>query len=280
MAFEQILVDQRDNVLLLTLNRPERLNAWTPRMTKEMTAAITDAEADPAIGAVVVTGAGRGFCAGADIGGEFASKLDQRGGATPDSGSEPAPAADWVRFCRSTLPLVAAINGPAIGIGLTMVLPFDRLVAARSAKISARFVKMGLVPELASSHFLVARCGWGAASWLALSGTTIQGEEAERLGLVDRVVDDDQVVEEAVADAATLAANPAPQLRMIKGLLTANATDGDFARVQRRELEALEVAYTTPEHREAVQAFLEKRPPDFAAALAAASDSAAKTPSV
>ena len=131
---------------------------------------------------------------------------------------------------------------------------------------------MGLVPELASSHFLVARCGWGAASWLALSGTTIQGEEAERLGLVDRVVDDDQVVEEAVADAATLAANPAPQLRMIKELLTANATDGDFARVQRRELEALEVAYTTPEHREAVQAFMEKRSPDFTAAARARPD--------
>jgi enoyl-CoA hydratase/carnithine racemase len=265
MAYDQILVEQRGSVAVLTLNRPERLNAWTPRMTVEMTAAITDAEQDASIGAVVVTGAGRGFCAGADIGGEFAAKLDDRGTeAGRRHAGEPAPAGDWVRFCRATLPLVAAINGPAIGIGLTMVLPFDRLVAARSAKLSARFVKMGLVPELASSHFLVARCGWGAASWLALSGTTVQGEEAFELGLVDRVVDDDQVLDAAIADAAELAANPAPQLRMIKELLTANATEGDYKLVQERELEALEVAYTTPEHREAVQAFLEKRPPNFA----------------
>jgi enoyl-CoA hydratase/carnithine racemase len=276
MGYEQILVDQRDSVLIVTLNRPERLNAWTPRMTAEMTAAITEAEADPGIGAVVVTGAGRGFCAGADIGGEFASKLDQRGAPKADrpERAEPSedrpPATDWVRFCRSTLPLVAAINGPAIGVGLTMVLPFDRLVAGRSAKLSARFVKMGLVPELASSHFLVARCGWGAASWLALSGTTVLGEEALELGLVDRVVDDDRVLDEAIADAAALAANPAPQLRMIKELLTANATDGDFDRIQGRELEALEASYATPEHREAVQAFLEKRPPNFAAAVEAA----------
>jgi enoyl-CoA hydratase/carnithine racemase len=272
LRYEQILVDRRDSVLVLTLNRPDRLNAWTPRMMAELTAAITAAEADPGLGAVVVTGAGRGFCAGADIGGEFASKLDQRGAAADGESStgatgaqpEPPPAAGWVRFCRSTLPLVAAINGPAVGIGLTMVLPFDRLVAGRGAKLSARFVKMGLVPELASSHFLVARCGWGAASWLALSGTTIQGEEALALGLVDRVVDDGDVLDAAIAHAAVLAANPAPQLRMIKDLLTVNAAELDLDAVQRRELAALEVCYRTPEHREAVQAFLEKRPPDFA----------------
>ena len=90
-------------------------------------------------------------------------------------------------MCRASKPLLAAINGPAIGVGLTMVLPFDQILAAEGAKLSARFVKMGLVPELASSHFLVARCGFGNASWLALSGTTVLAEEAARLGLVDVV---------------------------------------------------------------------------------------------
>ena len=94
---------------------------------------------------------------------------------------------DWVRLCRESKPLVAAINGAAIGVGLTLVLPFDQLVAAEGAKLSARFVKMGLVPELASSHWLVTRCGFGAASWLALSGATVIAEEARELGLVDRV---------------------------------------------------------------------------------------------
>ena len=169
----------------------------------------------------------------------------------------------WVRLCRESKPMIAAINGPAIGLGLTLVLPMDQIVAATGAKLSARFVKMGLVPELASSHFLTARCGFGAASWLALSGTTVLAEEALRLGLVDRVTEPDALLDEAMGMAAELAANPPTQLRLIKQLLSANAGETDLAVVQRRELEALNLSYTTPEHAEAVQAFLEKRPPVF-----------------
>src|SRR4029079_13657200 len=178
MEYEQILADTRDGVLVLTLNRPERLNAWTPKMMAELTAEITAANDDPSIGAIVVTGAGRGFCAGADIGGEFAAKLDQRDEAAMAAQQSERRGTYWVGLCRSSKPLVAAINGPAIGVGLTMALPFDHLVGAEGAKLSLRFVKMGLVPELASSHFVVARCGFGAASWLALSGTTVLAEEA------------------------------------------------------------------------------------------------------
>ena len=269
MDYEQILVEQRDDVTLLTLNRPERLNAYTPKMMAELADAITAANDDPAVGAIVVTGAGRGFCAGADIGGEFAAKLDDRGASPAPAASSSPPAtterraSDWVALCRSSKPLVAAINGPAIGVGLTMVLPFDHLVAAAGAKLSCRFVKMGLVPELASSHFLVARCGWGNASYLALSGVTLPAEEAQQLGLVDRVVPGDEVLDAALAVAREFGANPGPQLRMIKELLTANGSETDLAGVQRRELGALEQAYRTPEHREAVQAFLEKRSPNF-----------------
>ena len=271
MSYEQILSERRDDVLLLTLNRPERLNAWTPKMSAELTDAITTANDDDAIGAIVVTGAGRGFCAGADIGGEFASKLDTRDAAPPapkpTSGAQQSggqrSAGGWVQLCRSSKPLIAALNGPVIGVGLTMVLPFDQLIAAEGAKLSTRFVKMGLVPELASSHYLVARCGWGAASWLALSGTTILADEALRLGLVDRVVPADRVVDEAMAVATELASNPGPQVRMIKDLLSRNAVETDLDAVQGRELDALERAYRTPEHREAVSAFLEKRPPKF-----------------
>ena len=130
--------------------------------------------------------------------------------------------------------MIAAINGPAIGLGLTLVLPMDQIVATTGAKLSARFVKMGLVPELASSHFLTARCGFGAASWLALSGTTVLAEEALRLGLVDRVTAPDALLDEAMAMAAELAANPPTQLRLIKQLLSANADETDLAVVQRR----------------------------------------------
>jgi enoyl-CoA hydratase/carnithine racemase len=260
MEYEQIIAERRDDVALLTLNRPDRLNAWTPRLSAELVDAITKANDADNVGAVVVTGAGRGFCAGADIGGQFAARLE--GEQATDTPAE-APRVDWVQFCRDAKPLVAAINGPCIGVGLTMVLPFDQLVAADGAKLSDRFVKMGLVPELASSHFLVARCGWGAASWLALSGTTILADEALRLRLVDRVVPVERVLDDALAVASELAATPAPQLRMIKELLSANAAETDLNAVQKRELDALNTAYRTPEHREAVTAFLEKRAPKF-----------------
>lgn len=259
MDYQQILSEQRNDVLLLTLNRPDRMNAWTPRMMAELADAISRANDDDSIGAIVVTGAGRGFCAGADIGENFAGNKD---GESSGDRSEPV-ARDWIALCRESKPLVGAINGACIGVGLTMVLPFDYLIAADSAKLSARFVKMGLVPELASSHFLVARCGWGAASWLALSGSIVLGDEAARLRLVDRSVPAETLLDTALAAAGELAGNPPPQLRMIKQLLTQNAVESDLATVQRRELTALQEAYRTPAHHEAVAAFLEKRPPKF-----------------
>ena len=258
--FEQIVVEQIDAVLRITLNRPDRLNAWTPTMMAELTAAVKAANAEPTIGAIVVTGAGRGFCAGADIEAVFEPRLDD--GTSERTGPAQRPD-DWVRLCRESRPLVAAINGAAIGVGLTLVLPFDQLLAAEGAKLSARFVKMGLVPELASSHWLVTRCGFGAASWLALSGTTVVAEEARQLGLVDRVKSPDTLLDEAMAIAGELAENPPTQLRLIKQLLTANAAETDLDAVQRRELEAMKTCYRSPEHAEAVRAFIEKRPPVF-----------------
>ncbi len=261
VQFEQILVEPVDAVLRITLNRPERINAWTPTMMAELTTAVKAANDDRAIGAIVVTGSGRGFCAGADIEAVFESQL--QGGEGDDRSERRERPDDWVRLCRESKPLIAAINGPAIGIGLTLVLPFDQILAAEGAKLSARFVKMGLVPELASSHWLVTRCGFGAASWLALSGTTIVAEEAHELGLVDRVTTPGALLDEAMDIAGELAANPPTQLRLIKQLLTANATETDLAAVQRRELEAMKQCYQSPEHAEAVRAFIEKRQPVF-----------------
>ena len=256
MDYEQILSERRDDVLLLTLNRPEKLNVWTPRMTAELCDAIEAADGDPGIGAVVVTGAGRGFCAGADISAVFDAQM--QGDRTA---AAPAQARDWVELIRSTKPIVAAVNGPVIGIGLTMILPFDRIVAADGAKLSARFVKMGLVPELASSMFLPLRCGWGAASDLMLSGRTVEAAEALALGLVDEVVAPGAVVDVAIERARSYGENPAPPLRWIKQLLTQNANETDTTVVQRREVSLLGRAYATPEHHEAVAAFLDRRRP-------------------
>lgn len=254
MTYEQITVTRHDDVEVITLDRPERLNAWTPRMTGELVQAVDAAEADDDVGALVVTGAGRGFCAGADIEATFQAQLDgDAAAATPES------TRDWVGLLRGCKPIVAAVNGVAVGVGLTMFLPADRIVASDQARFSLRFVKMGLVPELASSSFLPQRVGFGAASDLMLSGRMVSAEEALALGLADEVVPHETLLDVALERARSYGTNPAGALRSIKRLLTANATEPDTTVVQRRELAALAEAYASPEHAEAVQAFLASR---------------------
>ena len=259
MGYEQIKCETRGEVVLLTLNRPERLNAWTPRMSSELCEAIEAANDDPAVGAIVVTGEGRGFCAGADIQNTFQSQLE----GSRSRESEPRRSVDWVTLVRASKPLIAAINGPAVGVGLTMILSFDYLMVSDTARLSCRFIKMGLVPELASSHFLPQRVGFGRASELMLSGRMVGADEAAKLGLVDEIVAGDRLVEAAIEKARSFSANPDLQLRMIKELITQNCDETDLALVQQREVDKLAIAYKSPEHKEAVQAFLEKREPRF-----------------
>jgi enoyl-CoA hydratase/carnithine racemase len=248
-------------VAVITLNRPERLNAWTPSMAEEQADAITCANADYEVGAIVMTGAGRAFCAGADMEATFQSRID---GVDPGSdtakgfGGMPA-GLDWVALVRGSKPMVAAINGAAIGIGITMCLPMDHIVVAPTAKVGMGFIKMGLVPELASTRLLAQRVGFGHASDLCLSGRVILGDEAARLRLADRVADD--VLATAIAVAETYAANPARQLAMTKDLLGTAADE--LTAVQEREHRYLVECWASPEHAEAVAAFLGKRPPSF-----------------
>ncbi|HYC56312.1 MAG TPA: enoyl-CoA hydratase/isomerase family protein [Candidatus Binatia bacterium] len=265
MAYTQITTSGREAVSVITLNRPEKLNAWTPHMASELAAAFADANDDASIGAIVVTGAGRGFCAGADMEATFKTRIDGVDpGENTAGGDGGMPAGlDWVALCRKSKPLIAAVGGAAVGVGMTMILPFDVIVASEKAKFGMLFIKMGLVPELGSTNLLVQRVGWGKASHLCLSGRLCGGEEAAAIGLADRLVAHDSLLEEAVAMGAEIAANPDPQLRMIKQLLTQNACDGDLPAVQERETILLRRCWKTPEHKEAVEAFLAKRPPRF-----------------
>lgn len=251
MTATQITVEVTDGVALLTLNRPERLNAWTPTMSEELTDAILAADEDAGVGAVVVTGAGRGFCAGADIEESFKAQLDGDADA-----ARPRSTRSWVDLVRTTKPIIAAVNGAAVGVGLTMILPFDRIVASTAARFSLRFVKMGLVPELASSHWAPVRMGFAAASDLMLSGRIIDAAEAVRLGLADELVEPEALVARACELGREYGENPARQLRWIKQLVTQNHADGDSDAVQRRELELLEQCYVSPEHKAAVEAFV------------------------
>jgi len=265
MSYQQITYEVRDAVAWITLNRPERLNAWTPHMATEQADAIERANADRAVGAIVMTGAGRGFCAGADMQDTFKSRIDgvDPGGNTAEGDGGMPAGLDWVALVRRSKPMIAAVNGAAVGIGMTMILPFDVIVASDKARFGMFFIKMGLVPELASTHFLVQRTGFGRASEMCLSGRLYSADEALRMGLADRLAAAEQLTDEAQRVALEIAANPDPQLRMIKELLGRNGSTTELGEVQRRETEMLRICWKTPEHKEAVQAFLEKRPPKF-----------------
>jgi enoyl-CoA hydratase/carnithine racemase len=265
VAYELILYETRGDVALVTLNRPEKLNAWTPAMAVEQADAIARANADRAIGAIVMTGAGRGFCAGADMEKTFQSRIDGRdpGGNTAAGQGGMPEGLDWVALCRQSKPLIAAVNGVAVGIGTTMILPFDVIVASQKARFGMLFIKVGLVPELASTHLLTARVGLGKASEMCLTGRIYSAEEASSCGLVDRLVAPEALLDAALELGHEIAANPDPQLRMTKRLLAANACETDLEAAQQRESEVLRECWKSAEHKEAVTAFLEKRPPRF-----------------
>ena len=260
-AYETILYEVRDGVGLITLDRPGRLNAWLPQMSVDSAHAIEAANADPAVGAIVMTGAGRGFCAGADMSETFQSRIDGVDpGANTAGGSGGLPEGlDWVALVRESKPLVAAVNGAAVGIGLTQILPFDVIVVSEKAKLSMAFIKVGLVPELASTHYLVQRMGFGRASEMCLSGRLYSGQEAYDLRLADHVTAPDATLDRALEIAGDIGANPAPQLRMTKRLLTENCAETDLTLVQERESALLRECWKTPEHHEAVKAFLDSQ---------------------
>src|SRR5262245_48029211 len=256
MSYRLITYERREAVAVLTLNRPDRLNAWTPAMAEEQARAIESANADPEVGAIVMTGAGRGFCAGADMEDTFKSRIDgvDPGENTAEGSGGMPKDVDWVGLLRRSKPILAAVNGAAVGIGMTMILPCDVILASEKARFGMLFIKVGLVPELASTHFLVQRVGFGRASEMCLSGKLYGAAEAHGWGLVDRLTAPDELLPQALALAGDIAANPDPQLRMTKELLTRNATATDLGAVQRLESERLRWCWQSAEHREAVAA--------------------------
>ncbi|HEU4758910.1 MAG TPA: enoyl-CoA hydratase-related protein, partial [Dehalococcoidia bacterium] len=248
---------------LITLNRPEKLNAWTPRLEAEFIDAVGRASADRGIGALVVTGAGRAFCAGGDIS-VWSTNLAGRTEAAPESpllardGSPEVPIA-----LRRGKPIIAAINGPAVGVGLTMPLACDIRIASEGATFSVRFVKVGLTPECGSSRYLPGVVGLGNALYLALTGRMIDAAEAEKRGLVDRVVPHEKLMDEAMSLAGEIAANPPDAVWAAKRLIHENAAESDLRRVVTYETQLIREMRRLPDHAEAVRAFMEKREPRF-----------------
>lgn len=259
-AADLVLSERRGSVLVLTLNRPQRLNAWTTPLENRYFELLDEAEADPEVRAVVVTGAGRGFCAGADM-----DDLEQAG-VKHDMG--PAGVIDRARprsFPRTVRkPMIAAINGPAVGLGLVEALYCDVRFATPDAKIATVFARRGLIAEYGMAWLLPRIVGTSRALDLLLSARTILGEEALRIGLVDRLAPADDVLNRAVAYAEDLATNCSPTSMAIikeqvhRGLeLGFDLAVDDAERLLVESFERRDVA-------EGVNGYLEKRPPAFA----------------
>src|SRR4051812_31335661 len=263
MDYETIRTDVEDGVLTLTLNRPDRLNAFTPTMKDELIAAFDAADADDAVRAVIVTGEGRGFCAGADLqgGGET---FDYRARGVDDEVPRDGGGQVVLRIFASTKPVIAAINGPAVGVGATMTLPMDVRLAADSARIGFVFTRRGIVPEACSSWFLPRVVGISQAMEWAATGRVFDADEAQRGGLVRSVHAGDELLGEARALAREIADNAAPvSVALARRLMWTMLGASHPMEAHRADSRAMLARGQSADAREGVTSFLEKRPAEF-----------------
>jgi enoyl-CoA hydratase/carnithine racemase len=264
VEFEQIRCELAGRVLTITLDRPERLNAWTATMASELIAAFDRADADDEVRAVIVTGAGRGFCAGADLSGAGGDTFDYRkrgfAGEVPrDNGG-----LFTLRVFDCTKPVIAAINGPAVGVGATMTLPMDIRVAADDARIGFVFARRGIVPEACSSWFLPRLVGISRAlEWVA-TGRVFGAQEGLEAGLLRSLHPGGELLEAAHALAHEIAENSAPvSVALARRMLWSMLGAEHPMYAHRADSRGMFARGRSADAREGVTAFLEKRPADF-----------------
>jgi enoyl-CoA hydratase/carnithine racemase len=258
VADDVVLYDVRDRVALLTLNRPDRMNAWTGELEARYFDLLQQATDDPEVAAIVVTGAGRGFCPGADM--DLLQGIGDAGGLA--SG---APERRPVTFPLTIpKPVIGAINGACAGVGLVQALMFDVRFAAAGAKFTTAFARRGLIAEYGSSWLLPRLVGASNAADLLLSARVFTSEEAKELGLVNRVYPGETLLEETMAYATDIANNVSPaSMAAMKGQLLRHATlDIDAALEDSNAL--MRQSLKGPDFKEGVSSYVEKRQPVFA----------------
>ena len=262
MDFENIFLIKREGVATITLNRPDQLNAINVRMAQELILAVDDVARDKETKVVVLTGAGRGFCSGADLTtitttGEFESIIDKK---------------DWVQSVGTYLvsrlvnlekPVIAAVNGVAIGAGLCLALAGDYIIASAKARFSMIFVRLGLVPDSASLYLLPRLVGVAKAKEICFSGDMIDVMEAERIGLVNKVVAAEQLNSATMELASRLARGPSKALAFMKNIINIGLSTNNMDTVVAHEAQAQVLLFETEDFKEGVKAFFEKRLPEF-----------------
>jgi enoyl-CoA hydratase/carnithine racemase len=257
---EVVLSERHGAVLLLTLNRPERLNAWNEALQERYFALLDEAEQDPDVRVVVVTGAGRGFCAGADM-----EDLSQLGRVDPDAVTEAqARSRPRERPLDFRKPLIAAINGPAAGLGLVEALYADLRFATPEAKFTTAFARRGLIAEYGIAWLLPRLVGHSRALDLLMSARVVLGDEALAMGLVDRVLPAGDLLPAALAYAADLAENCSPRSMALMKQQVFQALDSDLPTAVASSTKLMHESFRHPDAAEGVHSYLERRPPQFA----------------
>src|SRR5947199_2754384 len=262
MAYEQILHEVVDGVLTITLDRPEKLNAFSPRMRRGLIDAFDRADADDAVRAVIVTGAGRAFCAGADLsggGGTFDNTARDTLETHRDGGGLVA-----LRIFESKKPVIAAINGPAVGVGITMTLPMDVRPASTEARMGFVFARRGIVPGAASSWFLPRVVGVSRAAEWVYTGRVFSAEEAQAGGLVSRVVTPEELLPTARGLAREIADNTsAMSVALTRQMLWKMLGADHPMEAHKIDSKVIHWMGRSVDAHEGVTAFLEKRPAKF-----------------
>jgi enoyl-CoA hydratase/carnithine racemase len=268
--YSQILLDVADGVATITLNRPDQLNAFTVRMMHELLDAFDRTDADDDVRAVIVTGAGRGFCAGADLsGGGDTFDANTKGpevGIGGDGHAVPRDGGGLVtlRIFESLKPVIAAINGPAVGVGITMTLPMDIRLAADDAKIGFVFARRGIVPEAASSWFLTRAVGISRAMEWVATGRVFPASEGLEAGLLRSVHPKDELLEVARGLALEIAQNTAPvSVALSRQMLWKMLGASHPMEAHRVDSKGIHTRGASADAREGVLSFLEKRPAQF-----------------
>lgn len=261
MAYEQLIVEVDGGVATLRMNNPERLNALSRTLTGELVSTLTEMAGDQAVRAIVLTGEGRAFSAGADLAALQEPYLaGQRPKLSPiliDGYNKLIPL-----LAETPKPVIAAVNGVAAGAGVSLALACDLRIASEAASFTMAFVKIGLIPDAGSTFLLPRTVGTAKALELALLSDRLDAAAAERAGLVNRVVPADELMSEAHALAARLADMPTVAIGLTKQSFNA-AARLTLAEAMDREAEVQDQAAATDDHLEGVMAFLEKRPPRF-----------------
>ncbi len=263
MSFQDIRYEVADHVLTITLNRPDRLNAFTPTMGRELIEAFDQADADDDVRAIIVTGEGRGFCAGADLAGG-GETFDWRDRQEADEIPRDGGGRVTLRIYESTKPVIAAINGPAVGVGITMTLPMDIRLAAEGAKIGFVFTRRGIVPEACSSWFLPRVVGISQAMEWVATGRVFSAQEAHAGGLVRSVHPEGELLGAAQALAREIADNAAPvSVALARRLLWTMLGAEHPMEAHRADSRAMFSRGQSDDAREGVTSFLEKRDAQF-----------------